>query len=198
MPGQSKPLRADAQRNRERVLEAAEVVLARDGLSASIRTIAAQAGVGLGTIYRHFPTQEALYQAVVVARTRRLAAEGDALAARPDAGEAFFEYFTRIVESAAQKKALADVVAQAGMDPKAHMADISRHMRSAVEKLLIRAQQAGAVREDLQMEELLVLLAAACMAAERYQWDRRLQTRTLSVLFDGLRPDRVTWTRVPG
>jgi AcrR family transcriptional regulator len=62
--GEARPRRADAARNRERVLAAAEAVLARDGLSASMRGVAAEAGVGLGTIYRNFPTQEALYQAV--------------------------------------------------------------------------------------------------------------------------------------
>jgi AcrR family transcriptional regulator len=187
MPDQSRPLRADAQRNRERVLEAAEAVLARDGLSAPMRTIAAHAGVGLGTIYRHFPTQEALYQAIIIERTKRLVAEADELAARYDPGGAFFEYFTRIVDSAAQKKALADVVAQAGIDPKSGMADISRGMRGAIEKVLVRAQQAGAVRGDLHMAELLALLSAICMGVERQQWDQRLRTRTLSLIFDGLR-----------
>jgi AcrR family transcriptional regulator len=188
MTGEAKPLRADAQRNRARILAAAEVALARDGRSASMRTIAGHADVGLGTIYRHFPTQEALYQAVIIDRTQRLVAEADVLAAAEDPGAAFFAYFTRIVANATQNKTLADVLANAGLDPKAGTADVARDMRKAIETLLTRAVETGAVRPDLRMPELLGVLAAICMAAERDQWDEGLRTRTLAFVFDGLRP----------
>jgi AcrR family transcriptional regulator len=181
-------MRADAQRNRARVLEAAEEILAAEGLSASMRTIAERAGVGLGTIYRHFPTQEALYQAIIVERMQRLVEEARGLLAGPDPGAALFAFFTRIVQSAAHKKALADALADAGIDPKAGMADISRDMRQAIDALLGRAQQAGAVRPDVRMPELLALLAAASLAAERNQWSDGLRDRTLAIMFDGLRP----------
>jgi AcrR family transcriptional regulator len=187
-PADSKPLRADARRNRARVLEAAETVLARDGLSASMRAVAEQAGVGLGTIYRHFPTQEALYQAIIIDRMHRLVGEAATLAAADDAGAAFFGYFDRVVETSTQKKALADVLADAGIDPKDGMSHLAGDMRNAVEALLTRAQRAGAVRQDLHMPELMALLAATCMAAERYQWSPELRTRTLAFVFDGLRP----------
>lgn len=180
-------MRADAQRNRERVLAAAEEVLARDGLSASMRDIAARAGVGLGTIYRHFPTQEALYQAIIVDRTRRLVTEAEALSSVDDAGDAFFGYLTRIVANAAEKKAMADVLADAGIDPKAGMAHLGSDMRQAISTLLDRAQSAGTVRPDLELAEVLALLSGACMAAERHQWDPAFRDRTLSILFDGLR-----------
>jgi AcrR family transcriptional regulator len=185
---EARPLRADAQRNRARVLEAAEAVLARDGLSASMRAVAEQAGVGLGTIYRHFPTQEALYQAIIIERTQRLIAEADTLAVGEDPGAAFFGYFDRIVETSTQKKALADVLADAGIDPKDGMSHLAGDMRNAVKSLLTRAQRAGAVRRDLHMPELMALLAATCMAAERNQWSPELRTRTLAFVFDGLRP----------
>jgi AcrR family transcriptional regulator len=188
MSGEAKPLRADAQRNRARVLEAAEVVLARDGLSGSMRAIAQHAGVGLGTIYRHFPTQEALYQAIIIDRMQRLIAEADALCAAADPGTAFFEFFTRIVENSTQQRTLADILADAGIDPKAGMSHIRGDMRNAIEALRTQAQHAGAVREDLQMPELFALLAATCMAAERNQWNHELRTRTLAIVFDGLRP----------
>jgi AcrR family transcriptional regulator len=180
-------VRADARRNRERVLAAAEEVLARDGLSASMRDIAGRAGVGLGTIYRHFPTQEALYQAIIVDRTQRLVAEAEALSGADDAGAAFFGYFARIVANAAEKKAMADVLAEAGIDPKAGMAHLGTDMRRAISTLLDRAQAAGAVRGDLGLPEVLALLSGACMAAERHQWDTGFRDRTLSILFDGLR-----------
>jgi AcrR family transcriptional regulator len=154
----ARPLRADAARNRERVLASAEAVPARDGLSASMRAVAAEAGVGLGTIYRNFPTQEALYQAIIIRRTRTLIAEAAGLGTAPDPGQAFFGYFTRVVEHAMRTKALADLLARAGIDPKSGMAGIGDDMRDAVGALLARAQQAGTVRPDLRMPELMAIL----------------------------------------
>jgi AcrR family transcriptional regulator len=186
--GQARPRRADAERNRERVLAAAEVVLARDGLSASMRAIAADAGVGLGTIYRNFPTQEALYQAIIIRRTRGLIAEAAELASAADPGNAFFGYFTRVVEHSMGTRDMTDLLVRAGIDPKSGLDGIGDDMRHAVELLLGRAQRAGAVRPDLRMPELMAILTAACLAAEHSQWDAQLRSRTLAVIFDGLRP----------
>ncbi|WP_219464808.1 TetR/AcrR family transcriptional regulator [Nonomuraea rhizosphaerae] len=176
-------MRADAQRNRARVLEAAEVVLARDGLSASMRAIADLAGVGVGTIYRQFPTKEALYQAIVLDRVHRLIARAEALATAGDAGAAFFEYFETIVVDATTRKVFVDALTSAGINAKAGMPD----MRASIERLLVRAQQAGAVRADIGMPELLALLSATCLAAQHHHWDNALRTRTLAVVFDGLK-----------
>ncbi|MFE7599500.1 TetR/AcrR family transcriptional regulator [Streptomyces sp. NPDC057494] len=188
MTEEAKPLRADARRNRARVLEAAETVLARDGVAASMRAVAQDAGVGLGTIYRHFPTRETLYEAILVARMERLIEHAPALREAEDAGAAFFGFFTDIVDNATRMRALADVLADAGMDVKAGLSEVGSAVRSAVEALLIRAQQEGAVREDLRLPELLALLGAVCMAAERQQWEPELRDRTLRVVFDGCRP----------
>jgi AcrR family transcriptional regulator len=186
--GEARPQRADAARNRERVLASAEAVLARDGLSASMRAIAADAGVGLGTIYRNFPTQEALYQAIIIRRTKALINEAADLAGAPDPGQAFFDYFTRVVEHAMRTEAIADLLAGAGINPKSGMAGVGDGMRHAIGTLLARAQQAGAVRPDLRMPELMAILTATCMAAEHSQWDAQLRARTLAVVFDGMRP----------
>jgi AcrR family transcriptional regulator len=188
MSSQDRPRRADAERNRERVLASAEAVLARDGLPASMRAVASHAGVGLGTIYRNFPTQEALYQAIIVQRTQALIAEAAGLSAGQEPGRAFLAYFTRIVEHAARIKAMADLLARAGIDPKSGMGDVGRDMREAVRGLLARAQDAGAIRADLQMPELMALLTATCLAAEHSQWDAGLRTRALAIVFDGMRP----------
>ena len=91
----ARPLRADARRNRERVLDAARTAFAADGLSVSLDEIARRAGVGPGTLYRHFPTKEALIEAVVQDRLCRLAAEGAALRDSRDPGAAFFEFIER-------------------------------------------------------------------------------------------------------
>jgi AcrR family transcriptional regulator len=188
MSSQPRPRRADAERNRERVLASAEAVLASDGLSASMRAIAARAGVGLATIYRNFPTQEALYQAIIVQRTKVLIAQAAELSLAEDPGQAFFGYFTSIVEHAVRNKAMTDVLVEAGLDPKSGLADAGRDMRHAVQTLLARARQAGAIRPDLQMPELMAILAATCMAAGHNQWDTALRTKTLAIVFDGMRP----------
>jgi AcrR family transcriptional regulator len=188
MSSQPRPRRADAERNRERVLASAEAVLASDGLSASMRAIAARAGVGVATIYRNFPTQEALYQAIIVQRTKVLIAQAAELSLAEDPGQAFFGYFTSIVEHAVRNKAMTDVLVEAGLDPKSGLADAGRDMRHAVQTLLARARQAGAIRPDLQMPELMAILAATCMAAGHNQWDTALRTKTLAIVFDGMRP----------
>jgi AcrR family transcriptional regulator len=186
--GEARPQRADAARNRERVLASAETVLARDGLSASMRAVAAEAGVGLATIYRNFPTQQELYQAIIIRRTRALIDEAAELAGAPDPGQAFFGYLTRVVEHSVRTKAIADLLARSGIDPKSGLAGIGRDMRHAVGVLLAHAQQAGAVRPDLRIPELMAILAAVCLAAEHNQWDTQLRARTLAIVFDGMRP----------
>ncbi len=188
MSEEAKPLRADARRNRARVLEAAEAVLARDGVAASMRAVAQQAGVGLGTIYRHFPTRETLYEAILVARMERLVEHVPSLREAEDAGAAFFGFFTDIVDNATRMRAVADVLSDAGVDVKAGMSTVGIAVRAAVETLLVRAQEQGAVREDLRIPEALALLGAVCMAAERNQWEPELRDRALGVVFDGCRP----------
>jgi AcrR family transcriptional regulator len=180
-------MRTDAQRNRAKVLAAAEVVLAREGTAGSMRAVATEAGVGLGTIYRHFPTQEALYQAIVAERTRELITEAEPLMEAADSAAAFFGFFDRLVKHSSEKKALYEVISAAGLDPTAGMDDVVRDMRNAIEKLLRRAQEAGTIRQDLEMPEVFALMTATAMAAESAAWDQELRTRTLAVVFDGMR-----------
>ncbi|MFI6346037.1 TetR/AcrR family transcriptional regulator [Streptomyces sp. NPDC050560] len=188
MEAEGRAPRADARRNRAKVLRAAEEALAEEGMDASMRAVARRAGVGLGTIYRHFPTREALLQAIVAERAGALVAEAEALRAASDPGAAFFGFFTALVENATRQRAVADVLDRAGVDVKAGMTEVGAAMRSAIEALLRRAQEAGAVREGLGMPEVLALLGAVCLAAERQEWGAELRERTLGVVFDGFRP----------
>src|SRR5712691_4544222 len=96
----ARPLRADARRNRERVLDAARAAFAAQGLSVPLDEIARHAGVGPGTLYRHFPTKEALIEAVVHDRLQGLAADGAALLDAPDPGAAFFAFLGRLAAEA--------------------------------------------------------------------------------------------------
>jgi AcrR family transcriptional regulator len=186
-------MRADAARNRDRVLEAAELVLTRDGLDAPMRAIARQAGVGVGTVYRQYPTKEALYQAIMADRMERLVGQASSLAAGIDAGlldagTAFFTYFESMVTDATTKKIFADALADAGIDAKAASGEAAGHdVLTAIETLLVRAQRSGAVRADARLPEVLGLLSGACLAAKQQHWDAELRGRTLTIIFDGLR-----------
>src|SRR5690242_13194159 len=137
-------LRADAARNRARVLEVAYDTFAAEGLSVPLDDIARRAGVGAGTVYRHFPTKEALFQAVVTERIERIVDEAEALVHAEEPGEAFYGYLMWVVERAMFNHALCDALAAdlgtldaRGMDER---------FTSALGELLRRAQAAGAVR----------------------------------------------------
>jgi AcrR family transcriptional regulator len=181
-------LRADARRNRARVLEAAEAAFASKGTSASTEEIARDAGVGIGTVFRHFPTKEALLEAVVVGRLERLAAEAASLATAEDPGSAFFSFFASAVDRSATKIALADALAAAGVDVERAAAEVGRELRRTMGVLLGRAQAVGAVREDATVADVIALLVGASRAAEHAGWDRGVQTRTVAIMLDGLRP----------
>ncbi len=185
---QPRPPRADARRNRARILEAAEIVLAARGISASTEEIAREAGVGIGTVFRHFPTKEALLEAVFVGRLQRLAADATDLAMADDPGAAFFTFFARVVEQAAVKQAFSDALASAGIDLQTAASAVGADLKAAVGTLLTRAQQAGAVRSDVRLPDVLALLVGASRALEHAAGDREAQTRALTVVLDGLRP----------
>ncbi|MEU1398106.1 helix-turn-helix domain-containing protein [Micromonospora zamorensis] len=181
-------IRSDAARNRAKVLTAAEAVLGEQGLAARMDEIARRAGVGVGTLYRHFATKEVLYAAVVSARVDLLLEEADRLRAAAEPQTGFFTFFARIVGDATRKKALTDALQGAGVDVKAEQADQRAQMREALADLLHEAQRVGAVRSDVGMAETLALLRGASMAAETGDYSGPVLDRALAVLFDGLRP----------
>jgi AcrR family transcriptional regulator len=182
-------LRADARRNQARVLDAAEAVFAAKGTAASTEEIARQAGVGIGTVFRHFPTKQALLEAVFASRLQRLANEVDALAAAEDPSVALFSFFTGVVDQAATKLALVDALAAAGVDVinQATASPVGQELLGAVGTLLTRAQWAGTVRADIGVAELIGLLVGTSRAVEQAGWDPKVQARILAVVFDGLR-----------
>ena len=118
----ARPLRADAARNRARVLEVAYETFADEGLAVPIDEIARRAGVGAGTVYRHFPTKEDLFRAVVEDRMRRIVDEGRALADGDDPGEALFIFLrSMVLQWGATDRGLADALAGVGIDVEAAM-----------------------------------------------------------------------------
>ncbi|QRP45702.1 TetR/AcrR family transcriptional regulator [Amycolatopsis sp. FDAARGOS 1241] len=172
-------LRADARRNRARVLAAAEEAFAADGLAVPLDDIARLAGVGAGTVYRHFPSKEALFQAVVLERLAQFAAEARELADAADPGAAFYDYFTRVIKQASLNRAICEALGAASADK----ADISTEFRDNLTALLERAQAAGAVRADITGDDLRALIVGA-LAVERYSPGSHHLVR---VLLDGLR-----------
>lgn len=178
-----RPLRADARRNREKILRAAREVFAIAGFGVPLDEIAARAGVGPGTVYRHFPDKEALFSAVAAARVTDLAAYARARAGDPDPGAAFFGFLACLREEGATKRDLPDVISVPG--------PLLADLHGAMEVLLRRAQDAGAVRPGVTVPELIIVLkgvlAAIGEAGERGT-GRELADRWFAILADGLRP----------
>jgi AcrR family transcriptional regulator len=154
--------------------------------------IAAAAGLGVGTIYRHFATKDALVTAIVVGPVEELIAEAQALATAADPGAAFFSLFTRLVELANAKRHFVDVFARAGRQASygtpAELASRHDRFRAALGALLERAQRAGAVRPDVRVPELVALAHGAFPYLARDRAGRAAHRRLLALVCDGLRP----------
>src|ERR1700694_1986898 len=133
--GADRKLRIDAQRNRASILEAAEAEFRAHGVDASMDEIAHRAGVGVGTVYRNFPTKEALLQAIVAARLQPLLDAAHEATLAEDAGEAFFTFLRRLSDESAAFKALADRMAASGFDLTATKKDVMRELLGAIGEL---------------------------------------------------------------
>lgn len=170
-------MRADARRNQARILAAAEEVFAARGAAASTEEVAAAAGVAIGTIFRHFPTKQDLLGAILKDLLADLSekAESDDL----------FAFFTRVVTVAAEKKFVVELLAGHGVE--VGVAGPVESLSAAAGELLARAQNAGTVRADVRLDEVLALLTAAGQGALHGGWPPDLRERTLQVIFAGLR-----------
>jgi AcrR family transcriptional regulator len=159
--------RADSVRNRARVLEAAEEVFGSLGLAAPIDRIAERAGVGVGTIYRHFPTKETLFQAIVLDHLERLVGRARQLAGAEDACEALFGFLREIVEESEHKRDLVDALVGAGIDVFSTAEALKADLAGAIEILLRRAQAEEQVRSDVSVDDLECLVTGICMTSGR-------------------------------
>ncbi|WP_155368560.1 TetR/AcrR family transcriptional regulator [Catellatospora vulcania] len=185
-----KPLRADARRNRARVLDAASAVFAEHGTAASTEQIARAAGVGPGTVFRHFPTKEDLLTAVYLDRLEHLAAQAGELATAPEPTAALRGFFRGAVEGSAAKNALAQALAGAGISPADAASGIGARLRAALGVLLERAQRDGGVRPELTVTDLMSLLIGASRATEPLAADPAARDRVVTVILDGLSASR--------
>ena len=184
--GEERLLRADALRNRARILEAAEVVFAAEGIEAPVDTIAEKAGVGVGTLYRHFPTKEKLCEAILLDRLRGLTEDARAQADAEDPVAAFFGFLEHFVELGAAKRDLIVAVMGAGVEFEQSAADVKDGLRDAVGVLLARAQSVGAVRPDVAADAVLSLASGTCHAAAHL--GAAPAGDLIRIVCDGLRP----------
>ncbi|MCX4524165.1 MULTISPECIES: TetR/AcrR family transcriptional regulator [unclassified Streptomyces] len=185
---QERPLRADAARNRARVLDVATEVFTTRGVGVPTEEIARAAGVGVGTLFRHFPTKEALLEAVMVRRLEEMAAVTAQLEARADPAEAFFACFRLVVERSAGKNEFAQALAAAGVDVHASLREPTEEIQTRLAGLLSEAQRAGVVRAELRLPELLALLVGTGAMVEQLSADPAAVERIFEVVFDGVRP----------
>jgi AcrR family transcriptional regulator len=180
-------MRADAVRNRTRILEAAESVFAAQGVAVPIDEVAEKAGVGVGTLYRHFPTKEALFEAIVVTRLDELVRDAVDCAEAPAAGEALFQYLRRFALAAASKHDLFDALASAGIDFKTRCAETVAELEAAVDKLVSRAIGEGSVRDDVSAKEVMGLVVGVSMACAKSGPAAGSADQLITVVCDGLR-----------
>jgi AcrR family transcriptional regulator len=181
-------LRADAARNRARVLDVAYETFAAEGLSVPIDEIARRAAVGAGTVYRHFPTKEALFAAVIEDRMEHLVDDGYALLESDGPGEAIFAFLRSIVlQWGATDRGLVDALAGYGIDIAAAAPGAEDAFLAVLGDLLRAAQEAGTARQDIGVREVKSILVG-CQAMEAY--NSALADRVTEVVVDGLRARR--------
>jgi AcrR family transcriptional regulator len=178
--------RVDAVRNRERVLEAAKAVFSAGGPEASLEAVARKAGVGIGTLYRHFPTRRALFEGVYRREVEQLADLAENLKEKAQPLDALREWMRSIVRFVATKKGMSAALELAANKNSELISYSSDQLTRAVGALLDRAVAAGEVRVDITAEDLLRALIGMCYMHDRPGWQRSV-LRLVDVFVDGLR-----------
>jgi AcrR family transcriptional regulator len=178
--------RADAVRNRERVLEAAKAVFSAGGTEASLEAVARAAGVGIGTLYRHFPTREDLFEAVYRREVQHLADLAEELKKESQPVDALRQWMRSNVKFVATKKGMSAALALAAYkNPKLFSYSFDR-LTGAVGGLLDRAIATGEIRNDISPEDLLRALVGMCYMHDQPGWQTSV-LRLVDVFIDGLR-----------
>jgi AcrR family transcriptional regulator len=181
-PAEPRRLRADAERNRRRLLDAATEMFCERGLEVGVGEIAQRAGVGRGTLFRNFASKDELIVAIVVERMQEMVATGRGLLDAEDPGEALFRLIDLSVGCAESDRALFDAVDDAWLaNPEIRAAH--GEMLSVLDALVVRAQQAGAVRDDVGAVDVLMLLKGVGEASRSFRHlDADIALRQLDLL----------------
>jgi AcrR family transcriptional regulator len=192
----SRPQRADARRNRELVLAAAEVVFAESGLKGQVDEVARRAGVGVGTVCRNFPTKQALVEAVLTSMYERLLARAKEALGHPDPGEAFEHFFVTLPEFQARHRALGEQMAKE-LELPASAEPLREELVRVLDELVSRAQAAGAIRDDIGPADVSMMFAGVAHAtALAGDLQPVLRERYVRIILDGLRPKDAS--KLPG
>ena len=180
----SQPVRADAQRNKDALLEAALAVFTTSGVDAPVREIAAKAGVGIGTLYRHFPQRSDLIVGVFRRQVDACADAASVLAEEHPPGEALALWLQRFAGFLATKRGLATALHSGDPAYTSLPAYFEERFNPALEAFLDAAASAGEVRTDIDPDDLLRAVASLCMSAH---YDPDFARRMVALLVDGLR-----------
>ncbi|NEA16391.1 TetR/AcrR family transcriptional regulator [Streptomyces halstedii] len=182
-----RPMRADARRNYDRLLAEARTSFAEHGTDTSLEDVARRAGVGIGTLYRHFPNRHALMNAVFQEALTALLVRSRELADAERPCTALVEWLGAIVRHAGEYRGLAQALMSASADHTSALTGCHVPLRQAGAVLLERAQASGSVRPDVSIDDLLQLTNAIALAAEQTPADPALADRLLRLTLQGLR-----------
>ncbi|MER7541231.1 TetR/AcrR family transcriptional regulator [Streptomyces sp. NPDC097704] len=180
--------RTDAQRNRDRVLEAAAQAVAEQGTLASLRDIARRAGVGLGTLYRHFPNRDALLEALLHQRFAHLAQRADALAGTAPPERALTEWVYEFTLGAGAYQGLPATLMATLNDPESPLHADCLTMRQAGGRLLEAAQESGGIRPDVAPIDLFALANALSWITDQAPTLTERREHLFRLVMDGLKP----------
>ena len=189
---EQRPLRADAQRNYAKLLEAASAAFIEHGADdVSLEEIARRAGVGIGTLYRHFPTRQSLLEAVYRDQVELLRARAEELLDTASPGDAFAAWMRALAAFSSTKRSLTSAMLTTLGKNSEVVSACSQVMRTSAETLLARAQEAGAIRPDVTAIDVVRLVHGITIAIERMPTDPAQADRMLALVLDGLRPQPV-------
>jgi AcrR family transcriptional regulator len=183
----TKPLRADAKRNRKLLLDTARTLLSEGQLELRMEEVARRAGVGIGTLYRHFETRNALLEAVYQQEIEMLCASATDLLTAMPADEALAAFLNQLVEYAVDNRGLATTLsAGLGPVPSAESLAGPRRLTEAITLLLNAAVTEGRVRADIEPTTVLIVVGSLCTALEHPGWQQQVRA-VVGLLLDGLR-----------
>jgi AcrR family transcriptional regulator len=185
--GPARKPRADAERNRERLIEAAKAGFAEAGADVRLDEIARRAGVGIGTLYRHFPTRDAVVEAVYRREVQQLADAATRLSATLPPGRALHEWMRLFVDYIATKKVIASALGSIAAGKSELYASSGERITGAMSQLVARAAAAGDIRGDADPDDLLRALVGFTYGAASPGWEASAR-RLIDILMAGLRP----------
>jgi AcrR family transcriptional regulator len=184
-----KPMRRNARANRERILAAAEAVFGAHGELGSTEDVADQAGVGIATVFRHFPSKDALIEATVVRLFNRLNEQAAQLAGEPDPGDAIRRLIATMIQTSSTKLTLLSLVGEHGRLPSV-MLKAMQDLQGTIGVILAQAKTEGTVRDDVAVDELFILVRGLAQATATMPAAPATLNRAIEIICRGLSPSR--------